>query len=75
MYDHLQINPLLLYCSPKVVGSREGSFGTRDVCADDLGCMLCCFYDLVWNLKTYLRIALNILQVRSLVEETTAPIH
>ena len=74
MYDHLQIDPLLLHCSPKV--SREGSFGTRDVvCADDLGCMLCCFYDLVWNLKTYLRIALNILQVRLLLEETTAPIH
>ena len=21
----------------------------------DLGCVLCCVYDLVWNLKTYLR--------------------
>ena len=75
MYGHL-FDHLLFHCSPKVVGFREGSFGTRDVvCADDLGCMLCCFYDLVWNLKTYLRIALNILQVRLLLVETTAPIH
>ena len=66
-------DPLLLHYSPKVVGSREGSFGTRDVvCADDLGCMLCCGYDLEWNLKTYLRNALNTGQVCLL---TTAPIH
>ena len=38
----------------------------------DLGCVLCCVYDLVWNLKTYLRNALNTGQVRLL---TTAPIH
>ncbi len=38
----------------------------------DLGCVLCCVYDLVWNFKTYLRNALDIGQVRLL---TTAPIH
>jgi len=38
----------------------------------DLGCVLCCVYDLVWNLKTYFRNALNTGQVRLL---TTAPIH
>ena len=37
----------------------------------DLGCVLCCVYDLVWNLKTYFRNALNTGQVRLL---TTSPI-
>ena len=38
----------------------------------DLGCVLCCVYDLVWNLKTYLRNVLDTGQVRLW---TTAPIY
>ena len=60
MYGHL-----ILYCC--IAHRSAASFGTRD-----LGCVLCCVYDLVWNLKTCLLNVLNTGQVRLL---TAAPIH
>jgi hypothetical protein len=65
MYGHL-----ILYCC---IAYRRFPLGLVMWCVlYDLGCVLCFVYDLVWNLKTYLRNALNVGQVRLL---TTAPIH
>ena len=69
MYGHL-----ILYCcsAHPSVPVRVPSGLVMWCVLYDLGCVLCCVYDLVWNLKTYLRNALDIGQVRLL---TTAPIH